>query len=52
VNKDHTRALPEDLKNTLVDDIIQDQVSSLTPPPPPWPTGCWTPPECFTCPRS
>jgi hypothetical protein len=31
VNKDHTRALPEDLKNTLVDDIIQDQVSSLHP---------------------
>lgn len=31
VDKDHTRALPADLKNTLVDDIIQDQVSSLHP---------------------
>ncbi len=31
VNKDHTRALPADLKNTLVDDVIQDQVSSLHP---------------------
>ncbi|MEW5929792.1 MAG: BamA/TamA family outer membrane protein [Gemmatimonadota bacterium] len=31
VNKDHTRALPADLKNTLVDAVIQDQVSSLHP---------------------
>lgn len=31
VNKDHTRALPPDLKNTVVDAIIQDQVSSLHP---------------------
>jgi hypothetical protein len=31
VNKDHTRALPADLKNTVVDDVIQDQVSSLHP---------------------
>ncbi|HEX2095237.1 MAG TPA: BamA/TamA family outer membrane protein [Longimicrobiaceae bacterium] len=31
VDKDHTRALPEDLKNTVVDWVIQDQVSSLHP---------------------
>lgn len=31
VDKDHTRALPPDLKETVVDDVIQDQVSSLHP---------------------
>ncbi|HEX2190841.1 MAG TPA: BamA/TamA family outer membrane protein [Longimicrobiaceae bacterium] len=31
VDKDHTRALPPDLKNTVVDAVIQDQVSSLHP---------------------
>ncbi|HEV2149151.1 MAG TPA: BamA/TamA family outer membrane protein [Longimicrobiaceae bacterium] len=31
VNKDHTRALSPDLQETVVDDVIQDQVSSLHP---------------------
>lgn len=31
VDKDHTRALSDDLKNTLVDAVVQDQVSSLHP---------------------
>jgi len=31
VNKDHSRAFSEDLKHTVVDDIVQDQVSSLHP---------------------
>ena len=31
INKDPSKILPEDLRNSLVDDIIQDQISSSNP---------------------